>query len=79
MFIPDPGSDFFHPGSRVKEIPDPGSVSKNLSIFNPKNCFLALGNMIWGVHPGSGFFTHPGSRIQESKRHRTPDPDPQHC
>jgi hypothetical protein len=37
--------------------------------------------MIWVVHPGSGswVFTHPRSRIQESKRHRIPDPDPQHC
>ncbi len=35
-----PGSEFFHPGSRVKKIPDPGSgsASKNLSIFKPKNC-----------------------------------------
>jgi hypothetical protein len=23
--------------------------------------------------------TYPGSRIQGSKRHRIPDPDPQHC
>jgi hypothetical protein len=23
MFVPDPGSEFFHPGSRVKKIPDP--------------------------------------------------------
>jgi hypothetical protein len=37
--IPDPGYEFFHPGSRVKKIPDPGSASKNLSIFNSKNCF----------------------------------------
>jgi hypothetical protein len=22
MFIPDPGSEFFHPGSRVKKIPE---------------------------------------------------------
>jgi hypothetical protein len=30
MFIPDPGSEFFfHPGSRVKKILDPGSASKN--------------------------------------------------
>ncbi len=31
--------------------------------------------MILVVHPGSGswFFTHPGSRIQGSKRHRIPD------
>jgi hypothetical protein len=33
MFIPDPGSKFFLPESRVKKIPDPGSASKYLSIF----------------------------------------------
>jgi hypothetical protein len=45
--IPDIGS---------KKIPDPGSgtASKNLSIFNPKNCFQALGNMIRDVYSGSG-------------------------
>ncbi len=34
-------SDFCNPGSRVKKLPDPGSESaaKNLSIFNPNNCF----------------------------------------
>jgi hypothetical protein len=53
--IPDP--NFFHPGSRVKKIPDPGSAPKNLSIFNPKNCFKALGNMIRDVHP---VFQDPG-------------------
>ncbi len=38
MFIPDPGYEFFHPGSRVKKIPDPRSrsASKNLSIFYAK-------------------------------------------
>ncbi len=36
MFIPDP--NFFHPGSRVKKIPDPGSgsVSNNWSILTWK-------------------------------------------
>ncbi len=36
--------------------------------------------MIRFFHPGSGscFFTHPGSRIQGSKGHRIPNPDPQH-
>jgi hypothetical protein len=29
-------------------------------------------------NPGSGK-TYSGSRIQGSKRHRIPDPDPQHC
>jgi hypothetical protein len=33
------GSEFFHPVSRGKTIPDPGSASNNLIIFNPKNCF----------------------------------------
>jgi hypothetical protein len=35
--IPDNGSKFFQPGSRVKKILDPGSVSasKNLGIFYP--------------------------------------------
>jgi hypothetical protein len=37
MFFPGPGSEFFHPGSRVKK--DSGSASKNLSIFNTENCF----------------------------------------
>jgi hypothetical protein len=32
------------------------------------------------VYPGSRIliFTHPGSRVQGSKRHRIPAPDPQH-
>ncbi len=48
MFIPDLGSKFFHPGSMVEKIPDPGSASasKILSIFNPTNYFYALGYMI---------------------------------
>jgi hypothetical protein len=54
MFILDP--NFFHPGSRVKKILDPGYASaSNLSIFHPKNYFLTLGNMIRDVHHESGF------------------------
>jgi hypothetical protein len=34
--------------------------------------------MIWDVQPGSDLFSHSGSRIQGSKRHRIPDQDPQH-
>ncbi len=62
-------------------IPDPGSASNNLSILTNKIVFWTLGNMIRVVHPGSGscFFTHLGSQIQRSKRHRTPNPDPQQC
>jgi hypothetical protein len=31
--IPDPGSEFFHPGSRI--------LIKEFKYFNPKNCFLS--------------------------------------
>jgi hypothetical protein len=54
MCILYPGSEFFHPESRVKKIPDPvsnikkipdsrsGFASKNLSIFKkPKKLFLS--------------------------------------
>jgi hypothetical protein len=47
MFIPDPGSDFFPSRIHIKEF----------KYFNPKNSFLALGNKIRVVHPGSGSAT----------------------
>jgi hypothetical protein len=36
-----PGCECFHSGSRIQGQKDPGSgsASKNLNIFNPKNCF----------------------------------------
>jgi hypothetical protein len=83
MFIPDPWSrirlfvipdpNCFHPGSRIR--------IKKFKYFNPKKWGLNSGNMIRVVHPGSGswLFIHPVSRIQGSKRHRIPDPDPQPC
>ncbi len=73
--IPDPNC--LHPGSRV--------LIKEFKYFNPKKSkkwFLSSKKycMIWVVHPGSRIrmltFSHPGSRIQGSKRH--PIPDPQH-
>ncbi len=49
------GSNFFHSGSRVDEILDPGSgsASKYLIIFIPKNWYKVLKNKIRDVHPGS--------------------------
>jgi hypothetical protein len=46
FFIMDPGSEFFPSRIRIKEF----------KYFNltQKNCFLALGNMIRILHPGSG-------------------------
>ncbi len=68
IYIPDP--NFSNPDLGQK-VPGSGSESKNLSIFNPKNCFWALGNMIQIL------IFYP-SRIQGSKRHWIPDPNPQH-
>ncbi len=68
--------------SRIRGQKDSGSRIriKEFKYFNPKNCFKASENMIWDVHPGSGswFFTHPGSRIQRSKRHRICNTDLYH-
>jgi hypothetical protein len=70
------------PGSRITvSIPDPGSSLKNISILTPKKAkkwFLSSKKYIWVVHPGSWIrmltFSHPGIRIQGSKRHPIPDP-----
>jgi hypothetical protein len=63
-----------------------GEFSKNYRTFYQKNCQKALKNMVLGSgirDPGSEIRdpekTYSGSRIQGSKRHRIPDPDPQHC
>jgi hypothetical protein len=66
FFMPVPG-----PRSRVKKIQDPrsGSASKNLSIFNPKNCSKAFGRILVCSSRIRIFF-HTGCRI------RIPDPDP---
>jgi hypothetical protein len=70
MFIPDPRSEFFP--SRIR--------NKEFKYFNPKSCFLALGNMIRAVHPGSrsrilifypSRIPDPGSRIQKGTGSRS--------
>jgi hypothetical protein len=84
MFIQDPGSDFFPSRIRFFSFPDPGfdpgsgSALKNLSILtqetdiklSPKRSGMFIqdhGSWLW-------IFSHPGSRIQGSKKHRIPDP-----
>jgi hypothetical protein len=66
-------------GSRILffSIPDPGSASKEFKYLNPEKLLLSS-RMIQVVHPGSGFFTHPRSRVQKGTGSRIPDPDPQH-
>ncbi len=54
MFIPDP--NFFQRRSKVKRF-----RIRIKEFKNQKNCFWALGSMIWVVHPGSWFFTYPES------------------
>jgi hypothetical protein len=50
-----------------------GTASKNLSIFNPKNCFKVLGNMIRDIHPRSGF-PPPLIRIPDPGVKKAPNP-----
>ncbi len=81
MFIPDPGSDFFHPGSRFRtvSIPDPGSASKNLSVLTPKKWFLSSRKYDPGCSsripdPDADFYPSripdPGSRGQKGNGSR---------
>ena len=72
VFIPDSGSEFFHPGSRAKKNPDPHQTLQNClssRIYDP-GCSFRIRLLIF----------YP-SRIPDPwvKRHRIPDPDPQHC
>jgi hypothetical protein len=75
-----------YPGSRIRlfSIPDPGSSSKNLSILTLKKAkkwFLSSKKYDPGCSsriPDLDADFLP-SRIQGSKRHPIPDPDPQHC
>ncbi len=51
--IPDPISSILDTGSSIDKIPDPGSASKDLSIFNPKKLKgIKFSNKIRDVHPG---------------------------
>ncbi len=66
----------FHPDSRVKKIPDPGSRSALQEFLTPKNCFKAFGKNFWDVHldPDLEFLPIPGSQIPDSGTKKAPDP-----
>ncbi len=55
------------------------SMGLGAGIRDPEKTYS--GSRISDVYPVSRIliFTNPWSRIQGSKRHRIPDPDPQHC
>jgi hypothetical protein len=76
MFIPDP--TFFPSRIRIVSIPDPGSASKNLRILSQKKLFLSSRKYDSGCSFRIRILTFYPSRIQGSKRHQIPDPDPQH-
>jgi hypothetical protein len=62
-----------HPGSRIR--------IKGFKYFNPKKLkkwFLSSGKYDPGCSSRIRMLTFYPSRIQGSKRHRIPDPDPQH-
>ncbi len=70
MFIPD--TKFFHSGSQIR--------IKEFKYYNPKKWFLSSRKYDLGCssRPDPDHDFYP-SRIRGSKRHRIPDPDPQHC
>jgi hypothetical protein len=90
MFIADPGTEFFHPESRIRD-PNffhPGSWIrlKELKYFNPKKWFLSTQKYDPGFSsririPDPDFLPipNPGSRGQKGTGSRIQDPDPQHC
>ncbi len=68
MFMPTgSGSDFSHSGSRIQGQKDPGSASRNLSIFDPKTISKLSEQWSGMFHPDPDF-SHPGCWI------RIPDP-----
>jgi hypothetical protein len=70
MFIPDPGSDFFHTGSWI--------CIKEFKYFKSKKLFLRSRKYDPGCSSRIRIPIFYPSRIKGSKRHRLPDPDPQH-
>jgi hypothetical protein len=78
---------FTHPGSRI---PDPKTAAKEggeknfvVITFYVATNFTKLQIILVLMDLGSGIrkkpIPDPGSRIQGSKRHRIPDPDPHYC
>ncbi len=75
MFIPDPRSRI-----RIFLIPNSNFFHSGSEFFSPKNCFQALGNMIWVVHPRSRsriMIFYPSRIPDPGTGSWIPDPDPQ--
>jgi hypothetical protein len=76
IFIPDPRSELFHPGSRVKKIPDPNPSERItwVSIFNLKvvSKLSEKGSMMLIPDPDPDFLS-PDPEL-ESRVKKAPDP-----
>jgi hypothetical protein len=60
---------------QVQKDPGSGSASKNLSKFNPKNCFKLLEKLSGMFIPYPDFFPIPDPD-SGSRNKKVPDPDP---
>jgi hypothetical protein len=71
MFIPDPGSEFFHCRSRIR------IRIKEFKYFQLQK--RKTKNWILDVHPGSRIWISSILDPDPGCRHRIADPDPPHC
>jgi hypothetical protein len=74
----NPGSEFFHPGSRVKKAPNPGSGSATKYLCIYRYAFEKMFRDDLSRSPDQDFFPSQ-IRIQGTRKLRVPDTDPQHC
>ncbi len=65
MFIPDPGNEFFHPGSQI-HIKDQKIVSKLLEIWSGLSIPDSDPDFLPIPDPGSRVQKDPGSRIRNT-------------
>jgi hypothetical protein len=84
MFIPDPGSGFFNPGSRIEIFPSPirinnTELTKSLSFIKPKKLLRisrkydprCLSRIRIFFHPGSGSATLIKKTVRAEMRKST--------
>ncbi len=71
MFIPDTGSNFFHPASRVGKIPDPDPHQRIKTCLTQKTDtkFSKIRSGMFIPDPGFGFFSIPDTGFNKA-----PDP-----
>jgi hypothetical protein len=73
-----PGSEFFHPGSKIFRIPAPDCIKECRVFLTPKTVSKLSGKLTGLFIPESDFFL---LRIQQKNKHMIPYPypDSKHC